>query len=49
MDQADILPILQKQILLLKKGIKKIYNLSHREKGHIETDECAFITYESAK
>jgi DNA-binding transcriptional regulator YiaG len=32
-----------------KLGIKKIYDLSHQEKGYIETDECSFITYEFAK
>ena len=30
-------------------GAKKLYALSHKEKGYVETDECAFISYEFAK
>jgi DNA-binding XRE family transcriptional regulator/uncharacterized phage-associated protein len=32
-----------------KSGLQKIYDLSHQEKGYIETEECSFITYEFAK
>lgn len=30
-------------------GAKKLYELSHQEKGYKETPECAFINYEFAK
>jgi len=30
-------------------GIKKIYDLSHKEKGYIQTDECSYIDYSFAK
>ena len=32
-----------------KKGSKYLYNLSHKEKGFIETKECDFISYKFAK
>ncbi|MEM8727696.1 MAG: type II TA system antitoxin MqsA family protein [Chlamydiota bacterium] len=28
-----------------RKGMKFLYNLSHQERGFIETEECAFISY----
>ena len=31
------------------QGVKKLYNLSHLEKGYRETDECAFISYAFAQ
>jgi putative zinc finger/helix-turn-helix YgiT family protein len=30
-------------------GAKKLYKLSHDERGYTETEECAFISYEFAK
>ncbi len=31
------------------KGVKQLYDLSHKEKGYVKTSECAFISYEFAK
>lgn len=31
------------------QGTKKLYDLSHKEKGYTETTECAFISYKFAK
>lgn len=30
-------------------GVKKLYNLSHKEMGYKETEECSFISYEFAR
>jgi len=35
--------------LCKKLGIKKIYDLSHKEKGYTETEECSQIDYSYAK
>ncbi len=35
--------------IVKKKGVQYLYNLSHDEKGFVETDECDFISYGFAK
>ncbi len=35
--------------LAISKGVKELYNLSHEEKGYVNTAECAFIDYKFAE